>query len=338
MEKEVSEIIEHSDDGNQITQIGDGQTSPAISVKVYQDIYHQITGRTEQIKKAYDASLLIEMSEIEQLHHKILQLCDIHRIVAKNESVSVFHEQERKEQFTSFERFRSYNANSASPTINVVLKYNFSIIVADRKNPQEYVITIRLASRVALIKKLKEDAPPFIPGHFIAAMAGDTAEISVEYADYVVARGFIEAFDEWVKGCNTENEPKTIKFLKKYSFIIPRALGPLVATSTLFFTLKYIESNNITDFSTIYIAKFFITTLIGLYLLIAASAVAGKLLENSIDRYMATSYLNLNRGDSKLISEFIRGKKGRWIEFLFGSFLTVILGIASSKLATMIAF
>lgn len=278
------------------------------------------------------------MQEIEQLHHKMLQLCDIHKIVARNETVSIFHDQDRKEQFTSFERFLAYNSNSASPTMNVVLKYNFAIVVAGRKNPQEYVVTIRLASRVALIKKLKEDAPPFIPGHFLAAMAGDVAEISVEYADYVVARGFVEAFDEWIRGCNTNSEPKIIRFLKKYSSFFPKTFGPLVAASTLFFTLSYIEESNLVDLNATYIAKLFVIFLVGLYLLVTLAGFAGKLIENSIDRYMPISYVNLNRGDSKLINEFNSGKKSRWIEFLAGSFLTIVLGIASSKIAGLITF
>ena len=311
----MSEIIEHSDDSTQAVQVGDSQGSSIIPIKVYQDIYHQITGRTEQIKKTYDESLLIGMQEIQQLHHKIIQLCDIHRIVARNETVSVFHDQDRKEQFTSFERFLAYNSNSASPTINVVLKYNFAIIVAGRKNPQEYVVTIRLTSRVALIKKLKEDAPPFIPGHFFAAMAGDVAEINVEYADYVVARGFVEAFDEWIKGCDTDAEPKPIKFLKKYSSVFPKVLSPLIAVSTLIFTLNYIEESQLELFNTIYMAKLFSIMLVGLYLLVTAAGFAGKLIENSIDRYMPTSYVNLNRGDSKLISEFNGGKKADGLSF-----------------------
>jgi len=53
---------------------------------------------------------------------------------------------------------------------------------------------------------------------------------------------------------------------------------------------------------------------------------------------MPTSYVKLNRGDAKLISEFNGDKKGRWVEFLGGSILTVVLGVASSKLATLITF
>ena len=136
----MSQIIEHSDTGNGNTvRVGEAYTP--VSLKVYQDIYHQVTGRTEQIRKRYNENLLLEFSEIEQLHHKVLQLCDVHRIVARNETVSVFHEKERKEQFTSFERFRAYNANTSSPTVSVVLKYNFSIIPAGIERPAALLAT-----------------------------------------------------------------------------------------------------------------------------------------------------------------------------------------------------
>jgi hypothetical protein len=124
----LSNIIEHSDNGNtseRVIRVGD---NTPISMKTYQDCYHQITGKTEQIKKRYQDDLLIDFSALEQLNNKIMQLCEVHNIIANNEVISVFHEKERKEQFTSFERFKIYNSNSVSPTVSAVIKYNFSII------------------------------------------------------------------------------------------------------------------------------------------------------------------------------------------------------------------
>lgn len=96
----MGELIEHSDNGDgNIEVIRVGDAGSPVSLKVYQDVYHQVTGRTEQIRKRYSDHLLVEFSEIEQLHIKIQQLCDMHKIVACNEVISVFHEKERKEQF-----------------------------------------------------------------------------------------------------------------------------------------------------------------------------------------------------------------------------------------------
>ncbi|MBK1672190.1 hypothetical protein CKO35_02515 [Ectothiorhodospira shaposhnikovii] len=193
-------VIGHGNTGNSpLVSVGEGDSQ--VSLKVYQDIYHQVTGRTEQIVKRHSDNLLVEFSEVQQLHYKIMQLCDVHKIIASNESIAVFHSKERKEQFTSFERFKAYNSGTSSPTVSVVLKYNFSIIPAGLERPQEYVVTIRLTSRVAMLAELTAEAPPFIPRRFFGYAAGNTAEITVEYADYTVARGFLEAFDEWVVGC-----------------------------------------------------------------------------------------------------------------------------------------
>lgn len=46
----MGEIIEHRDDGEPLpVRVGEGDLP--VSLKAYQHIYHQITGRTEQITK-----------------------------------------------------------------------------------------------------------------------------------------------------------------------------------------------------------------------------------------------------------------------------------------------
>ena len=222
-ESALSEIVEHADEGN-ARPVRVGERNVPVSVKVYQDIYHQITGRTEQIRKRYTDNILLEMQDLEQLHHKVMQLCDVHNVVARNETISVFHEKERKEQFTSFDRFQAYNANTASPCVNVVLKYNFSIVPAGLPRPQEYVVTVRLTSRVAMLRQVEEEVPPFMRGRVIGLIGDNTAEITVEYADYVIARGFIEAFDEWLRGCKSVPKKQWLHVLRRWSHVIPRSL------------------------------------------------------------------------------------------------------------------
>lgn len=224
----MSDIIEHNDsEQGDVVRVGESQ-SP-VSLKTYQAIYHQITGRTEQVRKRYSENLLIDFSELKQLHHKVMQLCDVHHVIARNETISVFHEKERKEQFTSFERFEAYNSSTTSPTVNIVLKYNFSLTPAGVKRAQEYVVTIRLTSRVAAIKQLENEAPPYMRGRFFGLMVGNTAEVTVDYVDYVIARGFLEAFDEWVGGCKTAPKNRCLHFLRLHSHHIPEAAQLLIA-------------------------------------------------------------------------------------------------------------
>lgn len=330
----MGEIIEHEDNGNP-TSVIVGETDSRVSVKVYQDIYHQVTGRTEQIRKRYPDHLLIDISEIEQLHHKIFQLCDVHNVVARNEVVSVFHDKERKEQFTSFERFSAYNANSSSPSVNVVLKYNFSIVPAKLDRPQEYVVTIRLTSRVALMKQIEEEAPPFFSTNF-SFVHNHAAEVTIEYADYIIARGFLEAFEEWVHGCKATPNIPSIMFLQKWSHIIPKTTRVGAATATMLFALRAVPEFFGVGGSAELWARFFVVFSGSFYLITSLAGTAGTMIEQAIDNYPFLSYLKLNKGDERLIKDFFIRKRRVFMKFFFGCFLTVVLGVISSKLANLV--
>lgn len=331
----MGEIIEHRDNGNP-SSVCVGDNSVPVPFKVYQDIYHQVTGRTEQIRKRYSQNLLIDLSEVEQLHHKIMQLCDIHNIVAKNEVVSVFHDKERKEQFTSFERFKLYNANSPSPTVNFVLKYNFSIVPAGIEKPQEYVVTIRLTSRVAMLQQIESEAPPFVRGRVFGFIIGNTAEVTVEYADYVVARGFIEAFDEWVQGCKYQPDVPWIMLLQRWSYIFPKALKLLTATLILFFALRAVPSLITNSIDPKLWARFIILFGGGFYIITNLAGTAGRMFEEAIDGFTVISYLKFNKGDKILIDKFNLRKRKVIMKFVLGCLLTLVLGIVSSKIANHI--
>ncbi|MBX9895718.1 MAG: hypothetical protein K2Y09_11160 [Nitrosomonas sp.] len=332
----MGEIIEHDDNENALPSVHVGENNLPVPLKVYQDVYHQVTGRTEQIRQRYSQNLLIDFSEVEQLHHKIKQLCDIHKIVASNEAISIFHDKDRKEQFTSFERFRLYNANASSPSVTVVLKYNFSIIPAGLDRPQEYVVTIRLISRIAILSKIESEAPPFVRGGIYGFMAGNTAEVTIEYADYVIARGFLEAIDDWIRGCKSEPDMGWAKFLQRWSHLLPKTIKLIAAAAIIFFALQAVPIfiTNLTDPQLW--ARFIILFGGSFYLIINLAEITGSMIEDAIDSFTVISYLNLNKGDKKLIDDFNNRKNRVIFKFVLGCFLTILLGIISSKIAEII--
>jgi hypothetical protein len=327
----MTEIIEHNDSGNgRAISVGDSHSQ--VSLKVYQDIYHQVTGRTEQIRKRYSENLLIDFQELQQLHHKITQLCDVHHIVVQNAIISVFHEKERKEQFTSFERFKAYNSNATSPTVSVVLKYNFSIVPAGVERPQEYVVTIRLTSRIAAMKQIEEGAPPFMRGRLFGFFAGNVAEVTIDYADYIIARGFLEGFQEWVSGCKANPKSKLLQVLRHRSHWIPTVLQLAVASIIISFTLQSIHAI-IPDAATLGITARFMVIFAGCsYILLKLIRITGDLIEQTIDNFPEISYLNLNKGDEKLIKEAESNKPMALLRIAIGAAGTIALGIISSKL------
>lgn len=334
----MTELIEHTSDGTnndgRIINVGDGGSQ--VSLKVYQDVYHQVTGRTEQISKRYSENLLLDISELEQLHYKINQLCDVHNIVAQNQIVTVFHEKERKEQFTSFVRFKAYNSNTTSPTVSVLFKYNFSIILAGLRKPQEYTVAIRLTSRIALLKQIEEDSPPFMRGRFLSYMGSNTAEVTIDYADYVIARGFLEAIDEWVEGSNKTPIKSWLKHLTYWSHLIP-TLGKLISASLItWFALQAIPQFFSSSSTPETWARFLIIFFGGGFLIINLMTSVGRLAENAIDCYPTLSYLKLNKGDEQLIQKFGENTRGIIWKFLWASILAIFLGVLSAKLERLI--
>lgn len=333
----MGNLIEHPDNGDgSVEVINVGESGAPVSLKVYQDIYHQVTGRTEQIRKRYSDNLLVEFPDIEQLHFKVQQLCDVHKIVAKNETISVFHEKERKEQFTSFERFRAYNSNTASPTVNLVLQYNFSIVPAGLQRPQEYTVSLRLASRVAMLKQIEEDAPPFIRGHIAGFVTVNTAEVTVDYADYVIARGFLEAFDEWLKGCKKSPPVAWIEPMRRWAAYIPGLAKLAAGTLISWFAFQSVPTYFSGSTEPATWARFFVVYAGGALILVPLMGAVGTLIEEAVIGYPVLSYLKLNKGDSNLIDEFANRKRAIIFKLAISSIFTIVLGIISAKLERLL--
>jgi hypothetical protein len=332
----MKELIEHGDAGVAVVKVGDQPGEAYAPLKLYQQIYRQITGRPEQISRDYSNNLLIDFAAIQQLDYKMKQLCGVHRVVGWNEMVSVFHEKDRKEQFTSFDAFRNYNSNTSSACVSVVLKYYFSIVPANSERPEEYEVEVRLSSRVAAIKQMKEEAPPFFGIQYYAYAAAEVALIKVKYADYVVARGFMEAFDEWVSGCNAVPKKRWLVWAQRRSEALPwigKVAGALIVG---IYGLRAIPGMIGPAVTPQIWARFIVIYVVGLYLATMLLGAAGFILEVSLDRYGELSYLKLNKGDEKLIDEFHRHNSGVVWRFIGGSVLAVALGIVSAKLSALI--
>jgi len=330
----MSEIIEHPNNDREdegLVQVGD-KNFP-VSLKLYQDIYHQVTGRTEQIRKRSFDNLLLEYDDIEQLHHKIMQLCDVHRVIAKNETIAVFHEMERKEQFTSFERFKAYNANATSPCVSIILKYNFAIIPAGLLKPQEYVLSFRLLSRVALLEQLDGEAPPFLRGGgYFGYIHESTAEVTIDYADYVIARGFLETFDEWAKGCKSVPQSQILNFFRRHSHLAPLIGRIFIASLISWLFWNAAETLSMQGASLTQWVRFGLLYTGSCYVFVSLMAAVASYVENSIDGYPELSYLKLNKGDERLIEKFSQRRRHVILRFVWASAVSIGLGICSSRL------
>ncbi len=198
----------------------------AVSMQLIQDIYNEFTGKTEEISQGYSKSYQVSLSDIEQLNSKITQLQEQYNICSKNCSVSIYYYEDTREVFSTFERFRMYDSSRLSPVESVLLKYDFLIKLPQTNRLQNYTLGIRLASRITVMKKMREDFPVGFP--LRPFILDRTANVSIDYVDYMVARNFQDAIKGWIDGLEEHSAPKLIKFLQRRSHYIPiitKALG-----------------------------------------------------------------------------------------------------------------
>jgi hypothetical protein len=328
----MGEVIEHGEDPDEVVRVEGYE--PRVPVSLYQAVYHQITGRTEEITKRYDDNLLISFRDIEELNTKIEQINGVHTVVASNQTVTLFQEGDRKQQFTSFDRFRRYNSNTSSPSTVLVLKYDFSIRPSSSERTQSYVITIKLFSRIGVATAIKQ--ADNMHNLIIAAITDSVAEIKVEYADYVIARTFLEAMDDWVNGCDSNPKNRIIRWGKRNSHFFSPVLRVAAAFLIIVFAYKSIPDFFSSPGEPSVFAKFAVIYFGALHLFMAAGAGIGRMSERLVDNYIELSYLDLTKGDSILRKRHEESTRKTIFKLSLNAIYILILGLLSSWLSALI--
>ncbi|EOE4714276.1 hypothetical protein ACKC6U_004287 [Vibrio vulnificus] len=320
---EIIEVVEDSTGNSNITAFDDAQ------LDLYFKIHQKVNQKSEEISKSYKNNILVEFSDIEELHEKIVQSirsAKPHRgsIIMQ---VMVSHHEGEAERFKSFEDFKSHNITSPNPTSEIALMYKFSIHDSESGEVENYKVAANVKSRVGELNQIEQEAPAFISAAIISSMVTTTARIKVEYSDYVKARHFIAMFDEWIKGCDESKELKFIAPLKRVSHLISR-FGHLIIIALLgLFVSQSIDvggmgADELIQFIVLYGSVFFVIS--------SLSELCFRKLEHSIDSYLALSYLKINKGDGKLIKSFKDRNKRSIVWSILGAIGGFSMGLASS--------
>lgn len=315
--------------------IVDGRTGGTpVSFQLYQDIYNQITGRTEQLTKSYKNSIKLEFSDIEQLDMKVKQILEQWKIIASNSSYTIYFNKNQKETFSSVERFKSYNSSSNSCSENISIKYSFSVAVPVTNRIQNYTVDIQLNSRIVMQQRLLSEIPFSAPPGLINLMGSKTAEIRIDFVDYVMARTISTAFDEWVESLPESEKNPCIAFLKKKSHYIPVAmkLVTLITVLCIFFSKmpNYFEGG----LAPLVAANFVFFSGVILFFGYKIAARIGRYIEYSLDSTTEMSYLKLTKGDEKNIESSMRKNNKQFRNAAIGLFSTFALNLLARYIST----
>jgi hypothetical protein len=325
----TKQIVEREEREDKSTvALGDGSL---VSMQMVQDVYNEITGKTENISKSYRIHHKTGLEDIKQLNVKIHQLYEQYNIIEDNCNVTLYHVDNCKEVYSSFERFLLSDKTSLSSIENIRLEYNFLILLPKTHRPQPYKIAIDIHSRAAIKQKAAKERG--MSKRLMYLVASRTAILGIEYIDYTVARSFQTAIDQWFGGLTQSKESKTLNFLQDNSQHIS-----IVArySSALFLCFYFFTQSGdwLTNDSSL--AQLFEISVFAFGTIFIVSGIAGRFgagIGIAVDSIQPLSYLKLTRGDEKAIEEMkIDNQKSKRKSF-FSIVLTVLLNISSAFLA-----
>src|SRR5690606_7600315 len=129
-------------------------------------------------------------------------------------AVTLYHLDDQKQIFSSFERFELFDRTTLSPVENVRIEYNFLIVLPQMKKPQSYEIEINIHSRAAMIKKARTESD-MRSDMIFELFSSNTAHLEITFVDYTVARNFQVAIDSWFKALPEVSSSALVAPLKK---------------------------------------------------------------------------------------------------------------------------
>lgn len=327
----ASDVIgEGGRDGDVQVDVGGGLT---VSMQTVQQIYNEITGRTERLSRTFSENHLTTFEDLQQLDVKIQQVCDQFHIVSKNTAVTLFHVDDQKQTFSSFERFRLFDQTTLSPIENIQLEYNFLIILPQAKKPQSYKIEINIHSRAAIQQRAEQEQG--IHRRFLLDMVAEkTAHLEIEYVDYTVARTFQGVIDGWFKGLRQSKQNKAVRWVKKYTEHFPFAFR-LISASVIFLVCiwHYREVLSVPklDMRMFYMAA--TVTFGGLFFVNTVAQKLGSICESAVSRLRPISYIKLTRGDEMTIDRQQERCRKDKIVATASAGSTIVLNLLSTWLA-----
>lgn len=295
------------------------QVSETDGFKIAQAIYNAVTGKTEKLTKFYDKNFRVDMNALRQLDAKLRQMRTQWHVAQSSDSITIHHNADNKDQFSSFERFGIYDSSRAEPVESIVYQHNFLIAMTGIGKAQPYTATVRIASRAAMFDKLKHGGPP--PAFFRLFQRG-TITVEIDYVDYVVARNIQSTLDSWINEIEVLPESKSLVWLQNHSAWAPRAVSFAVFL-VAFYAINSISGQLPTSTNPRDAARLVIFGLPFLWLATQLAKTFGGMVEERLDNYAPLSYIDLNVGDKRLADRIAKHSKLSCFTALFW-FATVL--------------
>jgi hypothetical protein len=183
------------------------------------------------------------------------------------------------------------------------------------------------------MRKTENEGPSPILMRFFR---GGVINLDIEYVDYVVARNMISTLDSWVREIEVTKKSKTLNIFQRFSHWVPRVSGVLLLLLATISAILSADTIVASETENSLLAKFLIASFGFVVISYFLGSWFGRMAEYSIDRFQEISYIEINKGDKKLLDDFKRNNRGLFFKALASFFLITIHAIACSYIGTLV--
>lgn len=332
----MADIMNNGDEMESQVILGDESSQQAISFKMAQAFYSEITGKAEKISEKFVKSFILTIENIDQLHQRIIQSTTQYNVVSANVSFSVEYQNDSSERFSSIERFKAHAGAKGIPVEEVDINYNFLFILPGTQKPQEYRINIRLISRVVKLEDLREkteDMPFSVPlWQYDNEL---TCRASIDFIDITVANAFMSVIKTWNNALDEVETNTIIKKLRPYSRYLPVLFKYGLLLAGTYYTFAVVDKYFISS-SPKTTAMFVLIAYLFNFILWKVGLFLGRKSEYHLDQLYEVSFISFSGADKNLAKQCTSAKRKNTIYsacYLAGTF---ILGVLASGVANVV--
>ena len=184
------------------TNIPEDATLPIESLPktALQAIYHAVTGKTESLSKELTGNVIVRMPDIDRLYGMLVDQLGIHeKVIDPTVTVLVKQENESTVTYSSWERFMELRVGSHEITSELTLKLEFVIHLPDTAHPQRCIVNVNIDSSLPVIHKQRQEIHRANGIGFFVFLSREwrTVHLSIDFVDFLVAKGFVGVVEEW---------------------------------------------------------------------------------------------------------------------------------------------
>ncbi|WP_128816145.1 hypothetical protein [Aeromonas veronii] len=332
----MTKVINSSTSGSNDVILGDDSSQQAISFKLAQAFYNEITGKSEKLTEEFNPSFILTQSDVNQLHHRIIQSTAQYNVQSANASFSVGYVNDSSERFSSIERFMAHAGTKGQPVEEIAINYNILVILPKTNKPQEYKINVLLISRTAKVEGMKEhinDYPFSIPLWQFESKF--TCRVSVDFVDITVANSFVSVIKSWIDCLEVTSMSPVLKKARPLSKFLP-VLGKYgLLFVGVFYTQKQlpIYFENMEPSTT---ASFILIAILFNFLLIKIGHFIGYKSERHLDAIYQLSYVNFSGADLRLARDSEGSVRSNLKKSLCYILTTIVLSVLSNGISNYI--